>query len=37
MSTTKRRVARTCRAEVIADAPVEAVWRATNDPSPAGL
>jgi hypothetical protein len=27
MSTTKRRVARTCRVEVIADAPVESVWR----------
>jgi hypothetical protein len=31
MSTTKRRVARTCRAEVIADAPVEAVWRVVAD------
>jgi hypothetical protein len=27
MSTAKRRVARTCRAEVIAGAPIEAVWR----------
>jgi uncharacterized protein YndB with AHSA1/START domain len=31
MSTTKRRLARTCRAEVIADAPVEAVWRVVAD------
>lgn len=31
MSTTKPRLARTCRAEVIADAPVEAVWRVVAD------
>ena len=31
MSTTKRRVARTCRAEVIAGAPLEAVWCVVAD------
>lgn len=31
MNTVKRRVARTCRAEVIADAPVESVWRVIAD------
>ena len=31
MNTAKRRVARTCRAEVIADAPVESVWRVIAD------
>ena len=31
MSTTKRRLARTCRVEVIADAPIESVWRVIAD------
>jgi uncharacterized protein YndB with AHSA1/START domain len=31
MSTAKRRVARTCRAEVTVDAPIESVWRVIAD------
>jgi uncharacterized protein YndB with AHSA1/START domain len=31
MDPTKRRTARTCRAEVIADAPIESVWRVIGD------
>jgi hypothetical protein len=33
MDTAERRVARTCRVQVIAGAPVEAVWRVIADPT----
>jgi hypothetical protein len=31
MDTAKRRVARSCRVEVIADAPIASVWRVVAD------
>jgi uncharacterized protein YndB with AHSA1/START domain len=36
MDPTKRHVARTCRAEVIADAPIESVWRVIGDTARTG-
>lgn len=36
MSTATRRVARTCKVQVIADAPIESVWQVIADPTRTG-